>query len=313
MGQDGNHERTESIIVIRFISIVLQKICRSGIPIPLLGSMFWKIARFLRIRFAIYGGSRRLQTTYDRNIRVWVSLSDHIESQIYWQGVQAADRGEVELLKSIFRSNQVFFDVGANIGVFTLLAAKRLTQGSVHAFEPSQVHLQKLHENLNLNPYRNIVVNSFGLSDTSCRKTLYIPRDTIPLRNTGMATFFAEQSHNYIKEQVQVKSLDQYIAERAIPDVDIIKIDVEGSELDVLTGAVTTLSRYKPAVVMEVSRTHLAAAGRSVEELFDFWRRMHYVLYRIDTHGGLRLIERVASFNDNQNIFCRPHDAGRDH
>lgn len=294
--------------MLQHIIIILQRLCRMGIQCPLFGPAAWKIARFLRRYFGSYRGLGPVQTVYDGSVRIWVSLSDHIESQIFWQGVQAADRGEVALLKSILRPDHVFFDVGANIGVFTLLAAKRLDRGCVHAFEPSGAHLTKLRDNLNLNRFQNVIVNAYGLSNASGQRTLFFPLNTTPLHNTGMASLFTGQLRDYTVEQVMVKRLDDYVMERAVSSVDVIKIDVEGSELDVLEGGVKTLAKYRPLVVMEVNKSHLAAAERSVEELLAFWKRMNYDLYRIDNNGALLAIQDVSNFLANQNIFCRPQD-----
>lgn len=292
--------------MLRVIIIILQKLCRSGIQIPLLGRVGWKIAKALRLFFGTSREIGPLQTTYDRDIRMWVSLSDHIEAQIFWQGVQEADRGEVALLKSILRPDHVFFDVGANVGVFTLLAAKRLRDGCVHAFEPSSMHLFKMHNNIKLNGFRNIVVNPIALSNTASHRTLYFPKGTGLLQNTGMATLFEGLFTDYTAEHVQANRLDDYVIEQILTRVDVLKIDVEGSELDVLIGGVRTLDRFKPVIVMEVNQKHVTAAGRSIEEIVAFWHRIHYKIYRIKLDGSLCALSDASRFGDHQNIFCCP-------
>lgn len=284
---------------------ILQKLIRLFLNIPIVNRIVWRFIPHVREHFA----SPKIEpfiTKYDKDIKIWVSLSEHIESHIFWQGVQSADRGEVKLLNSILKPGHIFFDIGANIGVFTLLAAKRVGSGRVYAFEPSKLHLEKLYVNLKLNNFTNIIVNPFGLSNVSGNRDLYIPAGQGPLRNTGMASFYPVEadSKNYVLEKIFTMRLDDYVESNDINKIDAIKIDVEGAEMDILEGAKITLKRFRPIVMMEVNKIHLVCAGRTLKELMDFWKDLDYSIHIIQNNGGLVPVKEIDDFRESQNICC---------
>jgi hypothetical protein len=155
------------------VLLTIQKFCRLALKMPIIDRITWPLVRQVRLHFGKNDSFGPFETTFDGTTRIWVSLCDHIESQIFWQGVQEGDRGEVNLLKSILEPEHVFFDVGANIGVFTLIAARRVKDGRVHAFEPSEFHLKKLQRNVKINGFQNVVINPVGLSNSAAQRDLY--------------------------------------------------------------------------------------------------------------------------------------------
>jgi len=288
------------------IAMLFQQITRNLIKVPIIKKVGWRLAIRLRRFFAKYN-IKDFQTTFDIDIKIWVSLSDHIESQIFWQGVQSADRGEVDLLKSILEPEHIFFDIGANVGVFTLMGARRLTLGWVYAFEPSQTHLKRLRANLELNNFKNVTIVPFALSNTSNqKKDLYIPLDCSSIKNTGRASLYPQKdfSNEYTVESVLTLTLDDYVLNNGVQRVDVIKIDVEGSEMDILEGGRFTINKFRPMIMMEVNKVHLQGSGRSLKELIEFYKSLDYKIFRILDNGKLLEISQLSEFTDSQNIFC---------
>jgi|GEM_PF-828272 len=292
--------------VLLMIAMLVQQIIRNLIKLPIIEKMGWGLAIWLRRFFAKYN-INDFQTTFDKDIKMWVSLSDHIESQIFWQGVQSADRGEVDLLKSILEPEHIFFDIGANVGVFTLIGARRLTLGWVYAFEPSQTHLRRLRANLELNNFKNVKIVPFALSNISNqKKNLYIPQDYSPIKNTGMASLYPQKdfSNEYTVESVLTLTLDDYVLNNGVQKVDVIKIDAEGSEMDILDGGRLTMNKFRPMIMMEVNKVHLQSSGRILKELIEFYKSLDYKIFRILDNGKLLEISKLSEFTDSQNIFC---------
>lgn len=260
---------------------------------------------YVRRHFASLNEEDRFVATFDSDLKIRVNLSNQIEAQIFWQGVQGGDRGEVKLLKSLLKPRDIFFDIGANIGVFSLLAAKRLVKGEVHAFEPSTEHLSKLKQNIRMNGFRNIIVNEFGLSSSLSKKKLYIPTNG----NTGKASIYAERDsqEKFLEEDITVQKLDDYVSRSNLKKVDILKIDVEGAELDVLDGARMTLKEHSPRILMEADADHLSKANRTFEELIDFLHDFDYSIYWIDNDSNLSEIHNTFDYTwMYQNIYCCP-------
>lgn len=284
-----------------------QKIVRALLLNPSTSAWMWTRIPKLRSYFAKHYGKGRFITHFDGDLKIWASLSDHIESHIFWQEVQEGDRGEVKLLKSLLRPNDVFIDVGANIGVFTLIMAKRLSSGTVHAFEPSPYHTEKLKSNLLLNQINNIHTHAFALSNVHHSSKLYFPPSVDGfLNNTGMASLFQFDQASSRTEKIECVRLDDYAKSHGITCFSIMKIDVEGAEMDVLLGAIESIRRNRPHVVMEINLNHLQRAGRKVQEVIDFWFPLGYEIFRINHDAALSEINTVADFETHQNIYCRP-------
>lgn len=250
---------------------------------------------------------------YDGSIRLRVDFTSHIESQIYWQGFQAADRGEMLLLGALVRPDSVVFDVGANVGVMSLYAARRAVAGEVHAFEPSPPHIERLKRNISMNGFRNILINPVGLSSAPGRRTLFLPAAEDGIRNTGGASFFAfagEAEADCIERQdgIETVRLDDYVAERKLGRLDVMKIDVEGAELEVLKGGPDALARFRPVVLMEVGEDTLTRAGLTAGDVLAFWRDQSYDVYDIQQTGRIGERTEEARLRPHQNICCWPSE-----
>lgn len=289
---------------------VLHLITRTMLRIRPLRPHAWKHIQALREYYARRSPSIELLTRFDAGIRARVSLSNHIEAQLFWQGFQEADESAVELFKRLLPSDGVFVDIGANIGSFTLVGAKYSPSGYTHAFEPSDFHRQRLSHNIELNGFHNITVNSVGLSDQSGEATLHIPISQGGMTNTGAASLYIEEvSSDLLKpEKVQLIRLDDYIEQQSIQRLDLIKIDVEGAELPALRGGHKTIARFQPLVIMEMDLNNLDRSGHSVSDVLDFWRELRYNLSIIESPMHLAPITHIEDIGPHQNLLCYPAD-----
>jgi len=186
-----------------------------------------------------------------------IFVSRAIEDWGNWEGSNTA------LLMNILGQPADFIDIGANIGWFTLVAAHALRgRGQVHSFEPDPAHLAKLRTNVSTNHLENVTINGCALSDRSGNARLYLNAVN---RGDNSLLPSVERSGTTL---VRLQRLDDYSGlsrERPL----ILKLDVQGGEIDVLTGARTLLTSYPHEVVLfcEVSPTALAVGGRRTAEL----------------------------------------------
>lgn len=184
-------------------------------------------------------------------------ISTAIEDWGNWEGSGTA------IVLQLLRGETDFIDIGANLGWYTLVAAHALLgRGHVHSFEPEPANLARLKANVALNGLQNVTINGYALSDRPGSATLHL-NDV----NLGDHSLFAMGCRPG-SVTVRLGRLDDYHG-RELKRPLVIKLDVQGSEIDVLEGARTLLETHPYEIVLfcEVAPATLGAAGRSVSEL----------------------------------------------
>jgi FkbM family methyltransferase len=140
----------------------------------------------------------------------------------------------------------VTLDVGANLGLYTLVAARY--SGLVHAFEPYPPVLERLRHNLESNQVPNVTVHPVGLGATKAALPFAPPPDD----NLGLGSF-EHATGGTADQRLKVVAGDVYLREAGVTRVDFIKMDIEGFEKPALAGLRQTLQRDRPIVLLEVS------------------------------------------------------------
>jgi FkbM family methyltransferase len=144
------------------------------------------------------------------------------------------------LFEKTITQGSVVFDLGAHVGFHTLLASVLVgSQGKVFAFEPMPANLVYLKKHLQLNRVTNVTVIEAAVSD--CSGIAYF--------EVSSSSF---QGHLSSQGTLQVKtvSLDELVAKGEIPNPDYIKVDVEGAEMEVLSGAKSVLTKAHPTIFL---------------------------------------------------------------
>jgi FkbM family methyltransferase len=203
--------------------------------------------------------------------------------------------GESRLCERLVREGMTGFDVGANIGLYSLLLARLVGRtGVVHAFEPEPRNFERLKANLALNAAGNVITNRLAVSHESgdVRLNLFdpslnewhslgAPRLTDPYHPRRLVEPVESIS-------VEAVSLDDYTRSHSIARVDFLKIDVEGAEPAVLQGAVRLFECEAVGLVQfEVSLPQTCALGYNGNEAFDFFRDRDFVCRQILADGAL--------------------------
>ena len=181
------------------------------------------------------------------------------------------------LIKGLLRKGDVFVDVGANEGYFSVLASLVSESGRVFALEPQSRLIPVIEENLRLNDCRNATVSHLALSDHMGEETLHLQAST----NTGSSGFFNPLSRGTGTESVSTMPMDDYFAEHRINKVRLMKVDCEGAEKLVMAGGRETLRsrcieilawEYHPGIVSE----------EEISEMDAFLKECGYLLVTIN-------------------------------
>ena len=182
----------------------------------------------------------------NRSTLAWLRLLVKYRSQ---KLKKKANRLQIALLSEALREDSVFFDIGANKGLFTYWASKKIgKKGSIHAFEP-QPELGWIFNSLDKNfPSTKINFNNFGLSKS--RSEGVLNRTCI---GDGSASLKINQNQDFEKIKVRLETLDGYCKKNSVKRVDFIKIDVEGHEFDALDGGSQIIKELHPKMLIEMS------------------------------------------------------------
>jgi FkbM family methyltransferase len=172
----------------------------------------------------------------------------------------------------------VFYDVGAHIGYFSMKAALRAgPAGRVVSFEPNPETVALLRDNARANHFDNVVVEPIACTEREETLTLYAAGEA----NTGASSLSADNATIQRGQtpkpySVRGRPIDDVTNELKLTRVDVIKIDVEGAEGLVLRGALETLKRFHPKVMMEVVARQLASFQTTPEDLSVLMRSAGY-------------------------------------
>jgi FkbM family methyltransferase len=178
---------------------------------------------------------------------------------------------ELVYLERILSPGKVFIDVGANFGIYSLVASRLVGErGRVIAFEPSIQSFPVLQKNIALNKQTNVRAIRAALSETGGRAWLYHARDPV------CDSLGRDLSFGGAGEEVVLESFDHVLQESGIGRVDVIKVDVEGAEELVLRGAVGSLTTHSPIVIFEFNPGCAARLGLAPDGAKDFLESLGY-------------------------------------
>jgi FkbM family methyltransferase len=230
-------------------------------------------------------------------IRYLLDLSDYQNWLIYFGLNDDRPQGLYELIKT----NYVIIDVGANIGQTSMNFAKSGGENSViYAFEPDPVNYSKAIENLKLNSFNNIHYFNIGLGSASEKLSLKI---NSPLNRGGNRIDRNSGNSSLI---ITIDTLDNILEKENVKKVDLIKIDVEGFELEVLKGARHTITQYKPVLFIEIDDNNLKQQGTGADELIRFITELGYKCVGSKSKNEINVSEMNLK-NCHFDMICVPN------
>jgi FkbM family methyltransferase len=240
---------------------------RSIRKVPVLGEFVHRISHRL------LGKDERVwvQIRSGHSKGLWIELNART-GQDYLRG--DAESHVQEVLAGRLRPGMVFCDLGANVGLFSLLAARIVgSSGRVFSFEPDPEVAGRLTRNVDRNGFRNVTVVKQGVWSSSCLREFIPADDSSPDHGTGTFLGSTQQRPGI---SVECVCLDDFAKNAPLPDG--IKCDVEGAEVEVLRGATSLLAERRPWVLCE---THSEANDRACRELL---KRFDYRFDAVDAN-----------------------------
>jgi FkbM family methyltransferase len=246
----------------------------------------------------------------DRPITVWANGLSYVlapEGSIpleMWSG-RYFEKRELEFIVGRLQPGMTFVDIGANVGLFSIPAAKKVQHGKVYAFEPATWTFERLTKNAHLNNVRNLVPLRSAVGDYTGEAILQINAPGKDGLNTiGKAAH--EDSEVVNTESVPITSLDEFLFENSIAHVDAMKIDVEGAELFVLRGAAKLLGRPDAPLILYESGCLTKGFGYHPVETMWLLEWHGYSFFVIDSRSGRISVPPSGRAYDAMVIAVKP-------
>lgn len=243
-----------------------------------------------------------LKTIHGFFLRINPSIDNGVELSLHETGTY--EKGILTYLQSVLKRGDCFVDVGANIGLMSIFASQLVEiEGKILSYEAHPKTIDLLKENIQLNQLANVQVYPYALGVTEGKTKIY---DNWQV-NRGGASLIVKtvDSESY---DIEIHCLDSVFPDNTTPKV--IKIDVEGFELEVLKGASETIKKFQPILIVELSENR-SNAHSSSSEIIDFIKTIgNYHFYKLK--GGKERKSKLIEITSNDqlpqhdNVICIP-------
>ena len=201
-------------------------------------------------------------------------------------------------LLGMLDDDSVIFDIGANLGWYTLNVIKDIPSRRLYSFEPIEETYYKLKENCEINEVENVNIFNFGFYNENKRIEFYY--DVLASGASSLADLRELQSTK--KVECNVKKIDDFVKENNIDRIDFIKCDVEGSELFVYEGGLESIKEFKPIIFSEILRKWSAKFKYNPNDIIDMFREIGYECFVIQDNK-LRKFFKVDEDTIETNYF----------
>jgi FkbM family methyltransferase len=231
-----------------------------------------------------------------RGLSFYIDFNDEIQKDIY---LDLFERVEAKILENYIKPGACCFDIGANIGFYSLHMAKAVgSSGKVFAFEPDPANLVQLDRNIALNGQENIVTTyPLGLSSETTTKLFSRTMDS----NSGWGRI-GEWDGSPEQLQIETITLDEFVSTNNIQKIDFLKCDIEGHEFEFIKGADRTLkSGTIDIILIEYCGYILERQGTSVQDYLDIFKGYNYTPFLLNLHQ----LENQAEFMTYNLMFAR--------
>jgi FkbM family methyltransferase len=247
--------------------------------------LYWKLIRLLKLKNVKYRlwDNRYILINFDSFQSMWIMYN-------YW-----VDWEEFNLIKNYLKPSDEVFDVGTNMGFYTIWMSQFIGKGKIHSFEPDSGNFERLQQNIDLNNLQNqVTANQAAASD----------QDAILSFTSGL------DGENHIADSdlkntvsIQSQKIDSYIQQYSITSsIAYMKVDVEGFEYAVLKGADNVLRNKQIEIIqLEINKT-IVNSGKTIEDLLNLLIEYQYQLCSYDVKNNQ--LKAIVFSPERENYFA---------
>ncbi|WP_186289632.1 FkbM family methyltransferase [Methylomonas koyamae] len=240
-----------------------------------------------------------------RSIYLYWRSDSYIETEIYRHGLYGGwERQSLALWAYLSKISRCVLDVGANTGIYSLISESNSPFAKIIAIEPVDVNFEVLHKNIIKNNF-SIITEKVALSNYQGSATMFALKNKINYmtqidKNRYELHPEIAKNHEIAKIEIEVKSFDYLASKYDIEDIDLIKVDVEGSEFSVLESIFPVLSIGLPSIIVEI------ISDEGADRINRLFGGLDYHYFSIDEIGRRIIkVDRLWN-NDHQNfLICK--------
>ncbi|MBN1464394.1 FkbM family methyltransferase [candidate division KSB1 bacterium] len=249
-------------------------------------------------------GTIKIKLKGDQFILMTTNQTNYLTKKVFWGGIEDYEYPTVSVFLELIQDMNCFMDIGANIGYYSLMAARLNPRITVHAFEPLPSAFLFLQKNIELNQLNNITAYRLALSDrageaeffaTKMAKAMYLEHHISGTSNLARAK---DSFSEAIK--VNTQTLDSFVKDYSIRAVDLLKLDTEGTENLILNGGRELIAEKKPIIISEI------LPGKIENELDEFYRENNYLYYAAKPEG-LIAVDSLSGYSNAKEDFFFIH------
>lgn len=192
-------------------------------------------------------------------------------------------------IQFLFKDGEVFFDVGACIGLYSLFAARCYPDLIIHAFEPAENNITRLCENVNLNGFDKITPHKVALTNHDGTEKMFVTTDTAGASGHTLYSPIPEHTNMTVREfDVPVKRLDTLVKE-GLPVPTHVKIDVDGADFTVIEGMTGILNDWRLKSIFVECRGEEFQKVKTLLADYGFTHRTPFTKYAMQVKGFIFL------------------------
>lgn len=262
-------------------------------------------ALFIIRRIIAIWGKKRIVVRTKYDFRIGLELGAYlIEGYLY---LGETNPLETRVLRTILQKGDNFFDIGANMGWYTLNASQVVGRGGkVVAFEPNPSVVSRLQENCKLNHIRNVTIVQAAVSDMNGSVVFWVG-DSDELGSLTKENAAKGSIHGVKKMHVTSLTLDSYTQQVKFNNIRFMKIDTEGADLQVIHGARFTLKKFSPYLMVEVFGLVQETDKDRDRKILSYLKQLGYKPYEF-TQTGLRPYQLSKRQSQLINLFFAKDD-----
>ena len=223
-----------------------------------------------------------------------------LENELFWKGLYNGwEKYSMRVWAQLSENAEVIIDIGANTGIYSLVAKTKNPTAIVHAFEPFPAIYTKLIKNININSF-NVHANCLAVSNYSGKAVIYTADKDFAYSVTVNQNLWVKDGEP-IQVHIETITLQDYIEKNKIDKIDLVKIDVETHEPEVMQGFAYYFQLFKPLLLIEILNDEIA------EKLNPYFDPTIFDFYNIDERTGIKKVPRLSK-SDYYNFLVVPKE-----